>query len=727
MLTLFHPLAVDGVAVYQDDQNDLAATPKRAVGFYALPGAPRIALDSDGKPRFRLTVYRRPTEEIALDDAGFAILELGLELTPPDLFALETKLQPLVFGAGDTKSIARVQAAPLAHLALSVGIGGEDGTKSGAFVKSLRAVPDSEGTGALVHADLTQAGATLVDQAVKQGGALPIYVEYRYSLQHLLHGATLHAQADAQLCRALLGTPGLGVSGQALLEFDRAPDAAATAKAVDKLIALKAIRIAVAPAAANVALTAADVADYTQVARDQLVKNASALFAATPLPQESEADAVQKFEAGLAAAFNWLLDGAALERAVINAVVLAGPVPPPVFVDLQPKVMKVEIATNLDWSVLPIDHIDLTVTYSGAETTTATFTLKSAADRPTFQAFTSGEAAPSYDWSTSVYYKDGGAPYVVGRKGERARALYLDASVAGLYRVDVSFGLVPLDRYPSAHVKLRYDSKALGRQVTGDFVLDKTNPSATWIVGIGQAPIGNYQYQVDWTGSDGKITSTPWIDSPYLRLLLDSPHPARLVISVIAAEDFAPNDPQDWASVQATLRYDDPANQVSVENTLTLTTGAVTPWSVDLVDPKLVAYRYRYAITYRDGTTRAVPADPTQWLDGTPGFLILSEHYDLMLNVVPFLLRFDGKLSIATASFSYDDPAKQLHLAKTFEFDAQHNQPVRWRAVTGQSGDHTVTLNMTYYGTDHSTVTVPPMTSTARIWVLPPPPPDAFK
>jgi hypothetical protein len=300
----------------------------------------------------------------------------------------------------------------------------------------------------------------------------------------------------------------------------------------------------------------------------------------------------------------------------------------------------------------------------------------------------------------------------------------VDVLGLGLTNVHLELGLVDLTQFPRAIVNLRYASKATGMIVARTFLLDAATPRAVW-QDVTAEHVESYEYQVEWERADGHRYPLPWQTSTSAHLLFSDPLVAQMMVVVIASGGF--NDDGRVAKITATLRYDDPAHDLheSAEHVFTRERELWT-WKIGLMDAQKRTYQYRYVVTYTDGTTRSVPPAADAWLDGSPGFLIVGDQYDLRVTVVPYLFvkAAAGNYKSMTVDLRWDAPTGGAHAERSMTFDADTMKMRPWSVLTGGVRDGVVSWHTSFRRLDDTIVegTKGTLGSGGAIFVVPPPP-----
>jgi len=229
-------------------------------------------------------------------------------------------------------------------------------------------------------------------------------------------------------------------------------------------------------------------------------------------------------------------------------------------------------------------------------------------------------------------------------------------------------------------------------------MLDKDRQSASWAAIIREQSSGSYEYKVDWLRkADNSILPGQWTPSSSLRLKLDAPVADHLSVSVTSSGNFK-DGPDQITHVAVSLRYSDPDNNYTREGTLDFTDEKqMQPWTVDLRNPQLRDYQYRYNIVYKGGLVKTIPSDGS-WLPGQPGFLVVGEKYGLEVKIYPMLLQYGDKDKVVQVDLEYDDPANNISSVGSFVFNRDQPSLQTWRVRTASPpGTLNYSVGITYF------------------------------
>jgi hypothetical protein len=472
---------------------------------------------------------------------------------------------------------------------------------------------------------------------------------------------------------------------------------------------------------------------------DMLNKQMEKMLEAEPPPAELDRTYIEKYFSDFANSFNFSLDRRMVlirnftPSANVSNVFQEGDVEELVAsVDLRTATfafLKVPVRVNADFQKLPLDSVTVTVTYtrkridgSGREQVRDSFNFTSGSAISTFLAYANTLADVAYDWSATVHYEGSHDPYTITKTGAKDDFLVVDVGQLGMIAVDVGLGLVNFDKFPAARVSFRYQSRALGRTIEGDVLLTEQTPNNTWTEVVGEEA-GDYEYKVDWLKADGTILEGDWETSTSSQLRLVSPTPDRMEVVVLCTGNFSDKTDDQISQVGVALRYQDPANDYEVDGHVTFTSEKQQqPWAVDLRNPALRTYQYRYTIVYTDGMVKSFPAADDQWLDGQPGFITVGEKYTLEVGIYPTLLTYPDNAKLVEVDLTYDDEANGIHRVGSFVFSKDANQNVMktWRIRGVEGGPTTYRYVIRYFSADGSIVSTQEAEHEGETLVIPP-------
>lgn len=253
----------------------------------------------------------------------------------------------------------------------------------------------------------------------------------------------------------------------------------------------------------------------------------------------------------------------------------------------------------------------------------------------------------------------------------------------------------PWERYSSVEVQLRYADDAHEIAQHDTLRLTKEAPSANWKMFVLDPDKTTFEVKKVFRALDNRDVEHGWQASDETQVTVRNPFPTRRVVQVVPSVD--------WTQVQEAFvdfRYEDPANNVLVEESMSFTEGTSSrAFAVDLRNPALKSVFYRISLQYKDSRFVELPESMTNASriaikTDTKGHRIVTvrapsafEHRHLRKATVS--LRFEdfaGGLSFAdelvfengqsSGEFEYDylDPARMR-----FEYS------VRWLFENGLS------------------------------------------
>jgi hypothetical protein len=765
MLTMVNPLEfrVNGIAyqVFQDDGNEIdallrsggrPATTPRVRRFYVMPETPAIVREN-GLPIFSLIIYRKDEERIdpaapRTEDVGGGILTFSVELTiPKEAYdKIKGQLRTLVFGdTTDPADSVELIMVPFTDGKVSVAVAGELGTDTGTdreFVKTIVGAGKVSGIGnnrSAVMVKLTQAGGALLSQ-LTEINTLPINVKYELNFEHRLLGVAMRVWCDMASSFALI---------QEVLHTDKEYDDGYLGMSenhveINKITSVTETMVRSKTAGVTVVPASALVDNETVMALEKygfelLNKEMEKAIQASPPPEEIDRTYLTSFTQNYSSSFNFSLDRRmVLTRTVSPSANISNVFTPAnfkqlvTFVDLRTDFfafLKVPIRINADFDKLPLDSVTVTVRYErdrvgggGREERVDSFNFTSGTAIQTFLAFANSLKDVAYDWKAEVHYKGSPQPYKFDyRRNVKDDFLVVDVGALGMIAVDIGLGLVDLEKFPRAKVAMRYRSTALNKTLEQEFMLDKDASTARWAEVIQEEATAGYEYKVDWLKKGGDILEGTWERSSASKLRLDAPIPDQLEVSLVCTGNFK-DGPNQIAQVAVSLRYEDPDNAYTQDGHLVFTAeGQNLPWAIDIRNPQLRDYKYKYTIIYKDGVIRDVPEDGS-WIAGQPGFVTVGEKYTVEVDIYPTLQKYPEHAKVVQVDLQYEDPANAIRDNGSFIFtaDAPQNTRQTWRVRGKPNGPKAYRYGIKYFAADGKITELPAVVQENDAIVIPP-------
>jgi hypothetical protein len=597
VLTLADATQVGQVLVYRDvtfpgGVRTLTST------FYALPVAPRLAVDRSGAPAWSLFLYRA-APGVAAQSGGLLLLTitLGVEADPGLAAQIRAHYGLAADAAVDLADVPVDSAT--AQLWLAGAAGGTD------LARTILGGGPAQlgGAGTSFAVELTADGAALMEAALTAQVAV-VEVAVDLVVRGCLDQDRVRVWCDVDSA-AQLGP--LGDRGQIVRHL------------LDRRLA-------------GCEVTASDpgqVESLTQLGESILTDAIGGALAGGPgLASSAGGGWRQHCDIELTDISAWPVP-----------VSCAGSVNLPATADVlhrslstfdidrwPPPLAVVTIRCVGDLTDLGVDAVEVTLIYAGA--TVADLVLHPG-DPPAVARF--NLASPdqrAYRARVDVHYHHEDAPYVLELPDRTDETLVLDADAFGVLAVRISLLLAPPALIRRATVELVCDNDS--SLVT----LDAAQPTARWRTVVRDHP-ASYRYRVTWVTDTASVT-TDWTDSDATNLELLAPdtllRPA--AVEVISAGNF-----DGVASLLAELR-DAPDAAVT---TLSFAAAGITQTWPHTAGP----YQYRRT-TVLDGQPPMVGS----WRDNDQPLVIVSDETRVDVTIVARLLDLGATLRLATVELA---------------------------------------------------------------------------
>jgi hypothetical protein len=727
----------------------------KARRFYVLPDNPAIAMDHEGKPIFSMIVYRIPEDRLdptkPTADVGGGILTFTTELTVPQpkMDAITKKLKAIVNGDSDHPVDVEVGLVQFTEGKVSIAVAGEATAGStNTFVK------DAVGTGSIVGVannrkavmvNLTQNGAALMAQAIEKLRTLPINVSYEMGYEHRLLGVTMRVWCDVnssyQLIQTTYHEEHSEDSGYLGLSEDNVKTDKITA-ATEVMVRNKVCGVEVIPYSS--AVDQDTITALTKFGQDMLQKELEKVVEAHPVPDTIDRTWVEKWGSDASNTLNFQMDQRMVlvqkytPSANIQSVFQRGDADKLIaYFDLGLaffRLLRVPVRVNADFSKLPISHVVVTISYKSklpdgtAQTdVTKSFDFTDGGQLEYFECYANSLDTVSYDWKAEVHYRNTGGvtndTFVVSKSKVKDRFLIVDVGTIGMISVSFAAGLVDFEKYPRATVSVRYTSKN-GKTFSDQFPITKDEPEHVWSAIIREEWSGTYDYKVDWQSkADSRTITGEWQNSDKLTVALDGPIKDHLDVAVVCSGNFKEGLGGDPIShVIVGLVYGDGPHQRTGSLDFT-DEKQLQHWIVDLEDPNLRDYRYRYTVVYKDGLVQEFPTERTKYLPGQPGYIVVGPEYDLTVQVSPLLLArqgFPDWSTVVEVDLTYKSNDGKINTTSSFTFSKESSGVQVWRVSTGGRGPQPYTVDVTYYALTGKENQVPTIQKDGTVFIVPP-------
>jgi hypothetical protein len=676
MLTLTDNVRMGAFTVFRDVSFEGGSRALTST-FYALPDAPRLALDGDGGPAFRFWWYRRTLDPAALAAGGDAARAGGLLTATVELGPTRAERAQLTHDLAAQFQIAGGETAinllPMPFVSGTVALAfAADPGSAGDFVNKVAGNGPARLAGeeqAAFAVDLTRDGAALLASAIDQRLAI-LHVRYDLVFEYHLDGVRLHVWCDARRAQSVAqaqaaaglldpATLGAGLVASQLAGITIDSD---TPVPADRQAALQQLGRQLLDAALAAALLAPDgksVRPYDDSAAATLNHTFTSSFAAG---QHAVAEAILRLEVD---------DSTRATRVAV--------------IDLasEPQPIDVTVLCPIDFTGGLIAAVHFFIAYDGTGPDSKPIhraddvVFKSGTGSFLFHTPASADER-SYRWHADVQYRDGTSATLAETTTD-ALLLVLPVDGLGVLDVQVALGDVPLDLVSSVIVDLEYPP----RQLTHEMVLDGSHASDVWRAVVGEVLPQALRWRATFLTSDRRVVGD-WQNATSGRLFVNAPVGlgATSGVQLVSAGDFT-----DVAQILVDLSTganDDIAAQFSFTRP-----GQTELWAAHLAFGGTLAYRARRTVIGADGVARAF-----DWTDENSPLLVIRDESRFTVQVVTRLLDLGGAWSAATVAFEHVDPPANLDERDTLVLrDRTHDGT--WSFRLGPSGQHEYRYQLT--------------------------------
>lgn len=155
----------------------------------------------------------------------------------------------------------------------------------------------------------------------------------------------------------------------------------------------------------------------------------------------------------------------------------------------------------------------------------------------------------------------------------------------------------PWDRYSSVEVHLRYIDEANGIAQRDVIRLTAEATSANWKMFVLDPDRTGFEVRKVFRARDNRDVEHAWAPWDDTQVVIRNPFPTRRVVQVVPSVNWS-----EVAEAFVDFRYEDTANNVLVEESLSFSEGAASKaFAVDLRDPSRKSVFYRVGLHYKDG------------------------------------------------------------------------------------------------------------------------------
>ena len=751
MIDLSKPArTVQGVTVFGDH-----ADPKL---FHYIPVQPRLATDSNGHPE--LTLFKYHLDPAVQNATGAALFELTVDLavdadtlaqvhdkvasaagttgiTLAPIWADSGTCQLILLDSGPSASTAATTTTPAAPAstadapaaALPAATPAAAPPASSMVQNVLGgATPDlASNATTMFAATLDPSGSAIVEQALRQGG-LPFGVVYNLQTSGLRPALSASITADYRSCYHYYENR---LHGGRLLF---ATDVGAT---VQDLVQQQALKVTVDDLVPD-----ADKDGIYQQALDQVQQYVlQTLFTPTisqTPPAQDSGGSIASVISGLVGMFtityslrtvddselktlSYSLAVAQAEtitlapQAILSAILPPGLAPDTVIIAVDPAPpdqLNVDVGCLVDLAAEAIDHLDVTLSYAGADTLVR---LDAGLERKTqpiwYSAAAGTEVSYTYEAQLAATGPKGLSGVVTGGKGTSVHDVVLLDPRELYQRVELRPVLqgVPADHYPQVIVDVQASEALDGWTVTDTVQLGATCSDATVAYRGRRDGLITLRTRVRYVDTSGTETTKGWRDTDPGPLVIGNPDAAVQVVDLVASARFG----TVVARIVVELRSD--ANPDAVTP---LTFDATTTSSTWTYVPSTAAPGYHYRVTVQDLDGSVRPGD---WLAGSDDpTLVVGEGFSQLRTVeVVFLggtLATAGKLAakvrLTTAPGATGPGADQEFLVQ------DPIAPITWTYPVADPANEAYTMTVTWINADGTSTQDTPRTGSELLQVV---------
>jgi hypothetical protein len=186
---------------------------------------------------------------------------------------------------------------------------------------------------------------------------------------------------------------------------------------------------------------------------------------------------------------------------------------------------------------------------------------------------------------------------------------------------------IPWTRFDSVEVHLRHRDEEHDIDEQQLFRLTEKSPAAVWPMFVVDRDKTSYEVRTVMRAVDGNDVDSGWSISDEEQVSVRNPFRPRK-LNILANVSWT-----EIRDVFVSVRYEDKANDVLIEDTLHLSQGTSPPlFVVDLRDPTQTAIEYTVIFSYVDGRVKQLPPSVTyeQWITVDP-----KNHGHRVVEVLP--------------------------------------------------------------------------------------------
>lgn len=331
------------------------------------------------------------------------------------------------------------------------------------------------------------------------------------------------------------------------------------------------------------------------------------------------------------------------------------------------RVLEVTLNVNADFDDLPIFNVEAKITYPYGDGVVKEFVFANANDVGKFRCFIENNKR-DYKVTYTVNYKGRAESFSPPEMEKDDTHLTINIDDLGIWAVDIEAQDMNFEQVSQAIVTVRLEDAVphIERQVTltKDALKHKIREVTL------RANAGTYKYHFKYIMADGKEIDGGWKDHDAKQLYVADPFADTKVILLQAAGDLE----NRIDNILLEVEYKDQANGYSQRKTVTLSKDLNNDtWTFPVINPDAGAVTYQATIHYKDGSTREVPATPSDRGSITVGDVFEDK---LTIKIVPSLIDW-GVVKLANVSMRYSDPANDFTKSEDILFQ-DGTAPTNW-------------------------------------------------
>lgn len=220
----------------------------------------------------------------------------------------------------------------------------------------------------------------------------------------------------------------------------------------------------------------------------------------------------------------------------------------------------------------------------------------------------------------------------------------------------------PWADYSSVEIHLRYVDEANGINQRDQFRLTKEKPEALWRIFVLDEAKTTYDLRLIYRANNNRDIERAWTTTDETQITVRNPLPPKRILQIVPSFK--------WEEVQQAfvdLRYEDPENDLSVEDSLVFEFGdGVKSFAVDLRNPERKSIFYKVSVSYADGRFVELPESMT---NDRRIFVTADMKGRRIVEVLPPKNFSQRRLKRVTVELRFEDFMAGLSFADNFEFE----------------------------------------------------------